>query len=187
MAVEAGVPTEFGDLFAELAGEVASGSRSRAVRRRSPGPRSGSVCLSSSSLSPSAWSMIATRSSRSSHPVTSLQRKAVPQLRTKVAFLGVHRPDERELGGMADADAVALDPVVAARGGVEEYVHEMVVEQIHLVHVEDAAVRAGEQAGVELVVAVERVGHRQRADDAVPGRTEGERHEWNRTSFDRRV
>jgi len=88
---------------------------------------------------------------------------------------------------VGDADAVALDPVDPAGGRVEEHVHEVVRKQVDLVHVEDAPVGAGEQAGVELGLAVERVGDREGADHALAGRPEREGHEGDRPGLDRRV
>ena len=70
----------------------------------------------------------------------------------------------------ADRDPVALDVRAAHRGGVEQQVDEVVVEQVDLVDVEHAAVRVGEQAGL---VGLDALGERplevQRADEAVLG------------------
>jgi len=75
------------------------------------------------------------------------ESEAISQLGAQIALLWVHRADEGEAGGVGDADAVALDGVDAVRGRVEDHVDEVVVEQVDLVDVEDAAVRAGQQAG----------------------------------------
>ena len=50
---------------------------------------------------------------------------------------------------MPDRDALALHVIHAQGGRVEQQVHQMVVEQVDLVDVEHAAVRRGEQAGLE--------------------------------------
>jgi len=116
-----------------------------------------------------------------------LERKAVPELRSELSLLGVHRPHEREPGGVGDAHAVAFDPVDPARRRIEQHVDEVVVEEVHLVDVEDTAVRPGEQSGVELELAAERVRHGERPDDPLAGRPERERDERNRSFGRRRV
>jgi len=116
-----------------------------------------------------------------------LEGEPVAQLRAQVALLGVHRPDEGERRGMGEAHAVALDAVVPVGGGVQQHVYEVVVQQVHLVDVEDPAVGSREEAGVELVVAGQRVGHRQRPEDALAGGPERERHQRDGSLRDRRV
>ena len=109
----------------------------------------------------------------------------VAKLGAEVALLGVHRSDQGELGGVGAGDAVALDPVDAGGGGVQQHVDEVVVEQVHLVDVQHPAVRAGEQPRLERRLAVERVGDRQRADDRLACRSERERDERRRVGRDR--
>src|SRR5206468_10321960 len=75
--------------------------------------------------------------------------EAVEQLRPQLALLRVHRADQQEAGGVADADALALDVVDAQGGGVQQQVDEVVAEEVDLVDVEDAAVGGGQQAGLE--------------------------------------
>ena len=50
---------------------------------------------------------------------------------------------------MSDRDPFALDDVEAERRRVQEDVREVVVEQVDLVDVEDAAVRLGQEPGLE--------------------------------------
>ena len=67
-------------------------------------------------------------------------------------------------------DAVALDVHPAHRRGVEQHVDQMVVQQVDLVDVEHAAVRAGQQAGRERMLAVaQHLLQVQRSDHAVLG------------------
>ena len=82
------------------------------------------------------------------------QPEPVEQLRAQLALLGVHRADEHEAGRVLDRDAVALDGRAAHRGGVEQQVDEVVVQQVDLVDVEDPAVRLGQQAGLVLRLAL---------------------------------
>ena len=49
---------------------------------------------------------------------------------------------------MRDRDALALDVGAAHRGGVEQQVDQVVVQQVDLVDVEHAAVRGGQQPGL---------------------------------------
>jgi len=115
------------------------------------------------------------------------ESEAISQLGAQIALLWVHRADGGEAGGVGDADAVALDGVDAVRGRVEDHVDEVVVEQVDLVDVEDAAVRAGQQARIEVGLAGQRVFDGEGADDAVSSRTERKRDERNRSRLDREV
>ncbi len=85
-------------------------------------------------------------------------------------------PTSRKRDGCADRHALALDGVDAQRGGVEQDVREVVVEQVDLVDVEDSAVHLGEQARLERGDALaQRAGDVDRAGDAVVGRVERQR------------
>ena len=77
------------------------------------------------------------------------QPEPVQQLRAELAFLRVHGADQQEPRGVPDRDALALHVVHAQRGRVEQQVDQVVVEQVDLVHVEHAAVRRGQQPGLE--------------------------------------
>ena len=70
----------------------------------------------------------------------------VEQLRPQLALFGVHGADQHEAGLVAVRDAVALDVRAAHRGGVEQHVDQVVVQQVDLVDVEHAAVGAGQQS-----------------------------------------
>ncbi len=78
-----------------------------------------------------------------------VQSDAVCELRPELALLGVHGADEHEARRMRDRHAFALDRVDAHGGRIEEHVGEMVVEQVDLVDVEDAAVGRGQEARLE--------------------------------------
>ncbi len=94
--------------------------------------------------------------------------ESVEELGPQLALLGVHRADQDEPRRVPHGHGVALDVARAERGGVEEQVHEVVVQQVDLVHVQDAPVRGGEQAGVEGLHALgQRPFQVQRADQPV--------------------
>ncbi len=103
------------------------------------------------------------------------EAEAVEELRAEFAFLGVAGADEHEAGGVADRQAFAFHDVLAGLRHVEEEVDDVVLEQVHLVDVEVAAVGAGEEAGFEgLFAPRERAFDVERADDAVLGHAEGQ-------------
>ena len=77
------------------------------------------------------------------------QPEPVQQLRAELAFLRVHGADQQETRGVPDRDALALHVVHAQRGRVEQQVDQVIVEQVDLVHVKHAAVRRGQQPGLE--------------------------------------
>ena len=109
--------------------------------------------------------------------------EAVEQLRAQLALLGVHRAHEQEPGGVADGHAFALDVGRAERRGVQEQVDQVVVQQVDLVDVEHAAVRAGEQSGlIRRDARGQRLLEVERADEAVLARTDRQLHEPSRTA-----
>ena len=113
------------------------------------------------------------------------QAEPVEQLGAELALLGVHRADQDEAGGVLDRDAVTLDGRAAHRGGVEQQVDEVVVQQVDLVDVEDAAVGAGQQAGLVLRDALgQRLLEVQRAEHAVLGRADRQLDEAHGTGLD---
>ena len=113
--------------------------------------------------------------------------EAVEQLRAQLALLGVHRPDEQEARVVAHGHRVALDVADAHRGCVEQDVDEVVGQQVDLVDVEHAAVRAGEQAGLERALAGQRAAEIQRAGEAVDRRADRQLDQRRRALFDRRA
>ena len=79
---------------------------------------------------------------------------------------------------MRHRDPLALDGVLPHRRGVEEHVDDVVVEEVHLVDVEDVAVGLGEHAGLELLLAaLDRRLDVDRTDDAILGRVDGQLHD----------
>ncbi len=73
------------------------------------------------------------------------QPEAVEELGAELALLRVHRADQDDPGGVGDGDAVAFDGVAAHRRRVQEQIDEVVVQQVDLVDVQQAAVGVGEQ------------------------------------------
>ena len=99
-----------------------------------------------------------------------MEADAVGELRAQVALFGVHRSDQHEARGMRDRHALALDRVDAHRGGIEQDVGEVVVQQVDLVDVEDAAIGGCQQAGLERHRALaQRARDVDRARDAILG------------------
>ena len=101
------------------------------------------------------------------------QPEPVQQLRAQLALFGIHGSDEDETRVVTVRDPVALHVYPPHRGGVEQYVDQVVVQQIDLVDIEHTAVRARQQARRERVLAVAQdLLQVQRADDAVLGGTD---------------
>ncbi len=107
--------------------------------------------------------------------------EAVQELGPEVPFFGVHRPDEDKTAGVDVGHAVTFDPVDAARGHVEQDVHQMVGQQVDLVDVQHAAMGGSQETGLKAVLAA---GQRRRqvegADQAVLGRADGQLDEGGR-------
>ena len=103
------------------------------------------------------------------------QAEPVEQLRTQFTFFGVHGADQHEPGLVAVRDPVAFDVHPTHRRGVEQHVDEVVVQKIDFVDIEHTAVRAGQQARREGVLAVAQYALQvQRADHPVLGRADGQ-------------
>ena len=82
------------------------------------------------------------------------QAKAVEQLRAQLAFFGVHRADQDEAGRVRNADAFALDGVDAHRSRVKQHIDQMIVEQVDLVDIQEAAIGLRQQARLEAPLAL---------------------------------
>mmetsp|Transcript_19949 Transcript_19949/g.43508 ORF Transcript_19949/g.43508 Transcript_19949/m.43508 type:complete len:359 (+) Transcript_19949:143-1219(+) len=85
-------------------------------------------------------------------PDHGVHAEAVQELRSQLSFLGIPTADEDELSRMAHTDTLPLHVVPSACGAVEQDVHQVVVEEIHLVDVKDAAVCLGEQTRFECLL-----------------------------------
>ncbi len=101
------------------------------------------------------------------------EAEAVEELRAQLALLRVAAADQHEAGGVADGEALALDHVLARGRDVEQQVDQMVLQQVDLVDIEEAAVGAGQKPRLEsLLGAGQRPFDVERAGDAVLGRAE---------------
>ena len=104
--------------------------------------------------------------------------EAVEKLRPQIALLGVHGAHQHEAGRMAEADPLALDHVDAHRRRIQQQIDHVIVEQVDLVHVEQAAIGRRQHARLEVALAV--LDGRldvQRADDPIFGRADRQVHE----------
>ena len=144
---------------AQIWRSAASGSSTRGSRARAAATCPASAAVSASKRrtnaagSASNASLRRTTSARSAGSWLAVdldgQPEPVQKLRAQLALFRVHGADQQETRGMPDRDALALHVVHAQGGGVEEQVDQVVMEQVDLVDVEHAAVRRGEQAGLE--------------------------------------
>ena len=103
------------------------------------------------------------------------QPEPVEQLGPELAFLRVHGAHQQEPGRVPHGQPFPLDVVHAEGGGVQQQVDKMIMKEVHLVHVEQTAVRRGEQARLERC---DPVGQRpldvQRAGQPVLGGADGQ-------------
>ena len=105
-------------------------------------------------------------------PDVDAQGEAVQELRAQVALLDVHRPDEDEAGVVLGRHRLALHARDRGRGGVEQRVDEVVGQQVDLVDVEDPLVGAGQQPGLEGLLAGQRATQVKSAHEPVQGGAE---------------
>ena len=94
--------------------------------------------------------MIATRCSSLQHLVgREGNGEAIEQVVAHRPLLGVVGGDQQAAAGVGEAEALALDPVLAAAHRRQQQVGDAVVEQVELIDVEHAPVGFGQQAGLE--------------------------------------
>jgi hypothetical protein len=79
----------------------------------------------------------------------SVESETIEKLRPQFTFFGIARAYEHEPSGMAGGNAFAFDYVTARRRRVKQDIYDMIVEQINFVDVEEAAIGAGQQSGLE--------------------------------------
>ena len=103
------------------------------------------------------------------------QAEAVEQLRAQFAFFGVAAAHQHEARGVAHRQALALDHVLARGRHVDQQVDQVVLEQVHLVDIEQAAVGLGQQARLKRLFAPrQRAFDVQGPHDTVFGRAQGQ-------------
>src|SRR5215208_6728857 len=76
--------------------------------------------------------------------------KAIQKLRAEFPFFWIHRSDENETGWMNEGDALTFNHVHAHCRRVKQDVHNVIVEQVYLIDVEQAAVRARQDTRFEV-------------------------------------
>ena len=91
---------------------------------------------------------------------------ALEELGAEVPFLGIHGAYEDESGRVGEGNALPFHIVHSHGGGIQEQIHEVIVQKIHLIDVEYVPVGGGEDTGLELLLAglehvlqVQRTGH----------------------------
>mmetsp|Transcript_27297 Transcript_27297/g.64133 ORF Transcript_27297/g.64133 Transcript_27297/m.64133 type:complete len:257 (+) Transcript_27297:117-887(+) len=77
------------------------------------------------------------------------QAEAIQELGPQISFIWVRSAHEDKSGGVAHTHTLSFHCVDAARGTVQQHIDELVVKEVALVYVEDAAVHAREDAGLE--------------------------------------
>jgi len=106
------------------------------------------------------------------------QPEAIEQLGADLAFFGIHRAHEHESRGMLEADALTFDDVHTHRRRVEQRVNDVIIEEVHFVDVQDAAVGIGQKPRLEAPLAVlERMFEIDRTHDPVFGGRNRQIHE----------
>ena len=114
------------------------------------------------------------------------QGEAVEQLRAQIALFRVHRADQDEARRVGEGDALALDHVDAHGRRVEQQVNHVVVEQVDLIHVQQAAVGRRQHARLEVALALlDGLLDVQRAHDAVLGGADRQVHKAGAPASDR--
>jgi hypothetical protein len=112
------------------------------------------------------------------------QAEAVQELRAQIAFLDVHRADQQEVRIVAYRHRVALDDGDPGRGDIQKRIDEVVGQQVDLVHVKHAAVRARHQPRLERPLTGESAAKVERANQPVERRRERDVDDLGRPRLD---
>ena len=113
--------------------------------------------------------------------------KAVEQLGAQLSLFGVAAAHQHKAGGVAHAQAFALDQVFARCGHVNQQVDQVVVQQVDLVDVQKAPVCLCQQAGRELLDALgQGLFQVQRTNHAVFGGAQRQVHHGHRLALHHR-
>jgi hypothetical protein len=115
------------------------------------------------------------------------ESEAVQQLGPQLALLRVAAADEHEARRVAHRQAVALHHVLAAGGDVQQEIHQVVLQQVHLVDVEEAAMGTRQQTRLEGLAPLRQCALQVECpDQAVLRGAEGEVHHRHRRQHARR-
>ena len=96
--------------------------------------------------------------------------KAVDELRTQVTLLRVHGADQHKARRVRIGDSLSLDGVDAHRSRIQQHVHNVVIQQVDLIHIQDISVCRRQDSGLKFLFAVlERVLHVQRSNHSILG------------------
>ena len=94
------------------------------------------------------------------------EAEAVEKLRTKLPLFRIAAADQNESRRMTNAEPLSLDDIFAGGRDIEQKVDDVILEQIHLVDIEKAAMSPRQQprlepglAGHESAFEIERTGH----------------------------
>src|SRR5579885_649255 len=77
------------------------------------------------------------------------EAEAVGQLRAQFALLRVHGADQQEARRVAERNAFALNDIDAHRGSIKQHIDHIIVQQVDLINVEDAAISLCQHARLE--------------------------------------
>jgi len=72
------------------------------------------------------------------------EAKTVQELRAQIPFLGVHRTDQDEPGGMGKGYSFPFHGVHPHSRRIEEQIHDVIFQQVHLIDVEEVPVGVGQ-------------------------------------------
>ena len=123
------------------------------------------------------------------HPLLQLQHlvgteadgEAIEQVVAHRPFLGIEGGDQQAATGVAEAQPLALDPILTAAHRRQQQVGDVVVEQVELIHIEHAPMGLRQQARLEHRLATgQRGGDIHRAHEAVFGDAERHLHKRSR-------
>jgi len=80
--------------------------------------------------------------------------KAVQKLGAQVAFFGVHGADKDKARRVGEGDAFTLNDVHAHGGRIEQHVHDMIIQQVDFIYVQQAAVCSRQNTGIKTALAL---------------------------------
>jgi len=79
------------------------------------------------------------------------EAEAIQELGPKFSFLGVHGAHQDEAGRMGEGNALPLHHIHPHGRRVQEHFHQVVVQEVYFIHIQDAPMGRGHDAGLEML------------------------------------
>ena len=77
------------------------------------------------------------------------QTETIQQLRSQLSFFRIHSADENETRWMAMGYSLSLNYILARSGNIQDYIDQMIREEVHFINVQDPSIGARHESRLE--------------------------------------